>query len=197
MRHRRGITLIEILIVVTLLGIAGALVIPSMAQVGVLRIQSALRTVVSDLTYAQSDAMAAQSRRAVIFGVVLVQDPNTLVWNPSPTNQEGYTVFAPPPGAAAIDINLDWLPDPENPGRPFTRDLTGPNFGGATIQSADFNGNPILYFDELGGPVQNLTDDDPGAGGRVRLVSPEFTYDINVEPYTGRITVVRVAVAGP
>jgi prepilin-type N-terminal cleavage/methylation domain-containing protein len=196
MRMRRGITLIEILIVVTLLGIAGALVIPSMAQVGVLRIQSALRTIVSDLTFAQSDALAAQARRVIVFGVVMQQDPGTGVWNPVNTNR-GYTVFSPPPGAAAVDMNNDWMPDPDNPGRPFTRDLSDPMFGGAAIQSANFDGVPSLIFDELGGPVMNLTGDEPGAGGFVRLISPEFTYDVRVEPYTGRVTVVRVAVAGP
>ena len=119
MSLRRGITLIEVLIVVTLLGIAGVLVIPSMSQVGVLRIQSALRTIVSDLTYAQSDAMAAQARRAVVFGVVMDQDVGTGVWQPVLGN--GYSIFAPPPGAAAIDPANDWMPDPETGVRPRAR----------------------------------------------------------------------------
>src|SRR5688572_202575 len=63
----RAYTLVEMLVVVAILGIAGALVIPSMGQAGVLRIHAAVRTLVSDLTFVQTDALAYQQRRAVIF----------------------------------------------------------------------------------------------------------------------------------
>jgi prepilin-type N-terminal cleavage/methylation domain-containing protein len=59
-RARRAYTLVEMLITVVILAIAAALVIPSMGQTGVLRVQGALRMVVSDLTTAQSDAVASK-----------------------------------------------------------------------------------------------------------------------------------------
>ena len=70
MTARRAFTLIELLIVVVLLGIAGMLVVPAMGSVGVLRIQAAVRTLVSDLTFAQGDAIAQQHavNRAVVAG---------------------------------------------------------------------------------------------------------------------------------
>lgn len=195
-RARRGITLIEILIVVTLLGIAGTLVIPAMGQVNVLRIQTSLRTVVADLTFAQSDAMASQARRVIIFGKVAQLDPGTGVWNIVDGN--GYTVFAPPPGAASVTMSSDAMPDPSKNGLiPLSRDFDDTEFGGVTIQNVGFNGADALIFDELGGPVESLTGDNPGSGGSLQIAGPNATYQINVEPFTGRITVVRLAAVTP
>ncbi len=67
---RRGLTLIELLVTVTVLSIAVALVIPSVSQTGVLRVQAAVRTIASDIAAAQTEAMAFQSRRAIYFGAV-------------------------------------------------------------------------------------------------------------------------------
>jgi len=57
-------------VTVVVLGIAGALIIPAMGQVDVLRAQAAVRTLVSDITFAQADAAATQERRAILFGAV-------------------------------------------------------------------------------------------------------------------------------
>jgi len=190
-RPARGITLIEILIVVTLLGIAGTLVIPAMGQVNVLRIQSSLRAVVADLTFAQSDAMASQSRRVVVFGKVAVYDPNTLAW--SIVDGNGYTVFAPPPGASALNPATDYMVDPSKGGlKPLSRDFDDADFGGVTMQNINFNGTSYLIFDELGGPVVSLTSDDPGSGGSLDIAGPNATFRMAVEPYTGRITVTKL-----
>ena len=52
---------------VAILGIAGAIVVPSMLKGGTLGVQAAARTVVADLMYAQNDAIAQQSPRRVVF----------------------------------------------------------------------------------------------------------------------------------
>ena len=70
MRTRSGFTLIEVLIVVTLMGIAASLLIPSMGQTGVLRVQASVRTIVSDIIYIQGESVAYQARRAIWFGKV-------------------------------------------------------------------------------------------------------------------------------
>jgi general secretion pathway protein H len=190
-RPARGITLIEILIVVTLLGIAGTLVIPAMGQVNVLRIQSSLRAVVADLTFAQSDAMASQARRVVVFGKVAVYDPATLSWNIVDGN--GYTVFAPPPGASTLNVATDAMPDPSRGGfEPLSRNFDDDDFGGVTMQNINFNSTSYLIFDELGGPVVSLTSDDPGSGGSLEIAGPNATFRMEVEPYTGRITVTKL-----
>ncbi|MFK7885090.1 MAG: type II secretion system protein, partial [Phycisphaerales bacterium] len=46
--NRTGYTLIEVLIVVVAMGIAGAVVIPSMGGAHVLKVQAAVRSVVAD-----------------------------------------------------------------------------------------------------------------------------------------------------
>ena len=71
---RRAFTLVELLIAVTVMGIAGALVIPSMSQVGALRGQTAVRTIVADITYAQSEALAHQRRYVIVFGQIVESD---------------------------------------------------------------------------------------------------------------------------
>lgn len=66
-RSRGGYTLIELVITLALLGIAGTMVIPAMTQSGVLRTQAAVRTIVADITFLQGDALAYQERRAIWF----------------------------------------------------------------------------------------------------------------------------------
>ena len=63
----RGYTLIEILIVVALLGIASALLIPNMVAGDSLNTQAAVRLIISDLIFAQHDALAHQEYRKVVF----------------------------------------------------------------------------------------------------------------------------------
>ncbi|QKK08326.1 MAG: prepilin-type N-terminal cleavage/methylation domain-containing protein [Planctomycetota bacterium] len=53
---RGAYTLVELLLVILIMGIAGALVIPQTSQAHVLRIHAAVRTLVADISYAQTDA---------------------------------------------------------------------------------------------------------------------------------------------
>lgn len=189
--HARAVTLIEVLIVVVMLGIAGVMVIPSMANVGVLRIQASVRTLVGDVTYIQSEALANQSRYVMAFGRVAQQNEEG-AWEVVEGN--GYTIFAPPPGAASVNVAspVDVLFDPLDHGRPMSRNFNDEQFAGAQIQDVNFNNGALLIFDELGGPVLNLTSDDPGAGGSLRIVGVDSAFEVSIEPFTGRVEVVRV-----
>jgi len=186
------VTLIEVLIVVTIIGIAGAMVIPSMANVGVLRIQAAVRTLVGDITYMQSEALANQSRYVLAFGRVARFNTGTSAWEVVAGN--GYTLFAPPPGAASVDVTstVDLYFDPMDHGRPFSRDFDREEYAGAVIENVDINGGALLIFDELGGPVLALTGDDPGTGGSLRISGSDSAFDVTIEPFTGRVEVARV-----
>ena len=64
---RRSYTLIELLIVVTILGIAATMVVPRVLGKDRLTLQAAVRTLVADLSFAQSDALAQQEYRRVVF----------------------------------------------------------------------------------------------------------------------------------
>jgi len=188
---RRGVTLIEILIVVSILGITGRMVIPAMNSVGVLRIQAAVRTLVSDITFIQSEALANQSRYVMVFGQVATQDTDG-AWTMG--NGNGYTIFAPPPGAAAINITstVDVVFDPSDHGRPLSRNFNDNQFGGATINNAAFDGSVRLIFDELGGPALDLTTDQPSAGGAVEVSGTDSTFRVTVDAFTGRVEVARI-----
>jgi len=169
-----GFTLVELLIVVVLLGIAGAMVIPQMGSVGALRVQGAVRTLVSDLTFAQSDAIAFQQRRAIVFD----------------TTNSKYTLVAVL--GSQIDTTTGALYNAMSGGSRYEVMLGGDTFGGARIASADFGGSATLIFDDMGSPAAAATGDAVGPGGTVRIATNDQAFDILVEPYTGRVTVRRV-----
>ncbi|MGQ0627059.1 MAG: pilus assembly FimT family protein [Phycisphaerales bacterium] len=174
----RAFTLIEMLVVVAVLGIAGALIIPAMGSVGTLRVQAALRTVVSDLTFAQADAIAFQEKRALVFD----------------TEDNSYYVAAVP-GTTINEENI--LYNPAGPANRYRVDLKQNNFAGARISGADFGGKAWIIFDDLGAPITDLDNDTPGPGGMLTLTGSDQTYRIVVEPFTGRVTVRKTAATMP
>lgn len=174
----RAYTLLEILVVVTLLGIAGALVVPAMSETDSLRVQSALRAVVSDLTFAQSDALAYQRRRAVVFDV------------------ENNRYLLLEVNGAELDPENDVMFDPDRPGQRYIVDLNDPRFAGATITAANFDGDGTVIFDEMGGPVQTPTGETPATTGTVGISGSGRQFVVSVEAYTGRVTVNEVSPGG-
>lgn len=173
-RPRRGYTLIEVLLLVVILGIAGALVAPLVTGGDPLRVQSAVRTVIADITFAQSDALAFQQRRAIVF------------------NAETNSYYVAEVNGAEIDPVTDTLYKAEGPGQRYVVSFQRGDFGEAAIASPNFDDDPVLVFDELGGPVRDLVGDAPSAGGSVLITAPQAEFSINVEAYTGRVTVDRI-----
>ena len=176
-RARRGYTLLEILVVVTVMGIAGAMVIPSMDQAGVLRTQGAVRSVVSDIMFAQGDAVAAQQARAVIFD----------------TATNSYRVCAVL--GSTIDIDNDVLFDHYGGGNRYIVDLDQAEFGTTFMTGATFDGTGnVLVFDEMGAPVIAVGESTPSSGGNVTIRGQFHDFDIRVESFTGRITTTRTLI---
>ncbi len=173
MNSRRGFTLLELLAVVAILGIAAAMLIPSMSQTGVLRIQAAVRTVISDITFAQSDAVAFQERRALVFD----------------TDASSYRVVSVP--GSEIDIESNTMFDPTRTGGLYVVNFLDDAFGGARITDVNFDGESTLIFDALGGPVAAADSDEPGSGGTITIVGSDSTFLITVEAFTGRVSVAR------
>jgi type II secretory pathway pseudopilin PulG len=167
----RGYTLVEVLVLVTILGIAGAAVIPSLGQTHVLRVQAAVRSIVADITYAQSDALAFQSGRAIVFDA----DLNSY----SLLEVTGLT----------LDPENDTLYDPQGPGQQYIVSMDDNRFGGAKIQNVDFDGTNELIFDEIGGPVVAPGSDVLSSGGSLEVAGPDTLWRINVAAFSGKVTV--------
>jgi prepilin-type N-terminal cleavage/methylation domain-containing protein len=171
----RGYTLIEVLVVVVILGICGAMVIPSMGSTGVLKVQGAIRQIVSDITFAQADAVAFQEKRAICF------DPST----------SSYSLVQIP--GTTIDLAANTMYDPTRNGNKwqviFPND---PRMGDARITAADFgSGSKNLIFDGLGGLVSDPASNNPGPGGTVKVAGSGASWTITVEAFTGRVTVAQ------
>lgn len=167
-QSRRGYTLIEVLITVTIMGLAAAIVVPNMMKGGTLGVQAGARMIIADLLFAQNEAMAQQSTRRVVFdadnNIYRIQkfDAGSSAWvleyNPSlgmGGNQQNYE----------MDFDED------------------SRFDGIDIVSVDFNGSSTIEFDDLG---------TPSNGGTIRLQFEEHLYEITVAPFTGRVTVEKV-----
>jgi len=186
-----GFTLIELLVTVTVLGIAAALVVPSMNSTNGLRVQAAVRTIISDIAFAQSDAMAYQARRVIQFNKVARQSTGASY---TYVTGNGYTLAEPT--GSVLDLTASAMSDPGRPTAPLSRDFDRSNFGGATISGVNINGGDLLIFDELGGPVTTLTGNDP-ASGTIDVTAVGESFRISIAPYTGLITVARREAASP
>ena len=173
---RRGFTLVEMLVVVIILGIASAVVVPNLGTRNDLNVASAARTVVADLIYSQNRAILGQAKRYVNISTVgqnyaiLTCTPNTtpLTYEQNPTTLQNYiALFGSAAGVGAMQNVL--------------------------LQTPSADGKACLAFDELGQPYSC----DASTGVTALLVNTAtipvkcgtFMLTVYVEPYTGAMSV--------
>ena len=181
----RAYTLIEMLIVVALLGIAGALLIPHLVHQDNLTAQSAVRLLIADLSFAQSDSLANQEYRRVQF---LQEDGYGY----------GYCIVRITDADFDLAFDLataDFISDPlgvvGEPGRYIVDFRTENRFDGVTIIHSHFDGgNEFITYDTLGGTI--MTGNSPGLGGQIKLQVQDVIYQIDVSPFTGKLTVTKL-----
>ena len=169
----RAFTLAEVLTVVTIIGIAGAVVVPQLLNAGSLGVQAATRSVVADILFAQNDAIATQATRRVIFDVT-----NNRYWLTADTSFAMGGTLPNPTNA----LSVTWKDGTGGPN--YLVDFATDNrFQGVAVQNASFGGVPVLEFDALGGPT---------SGGTVDVIFNTTTLRVTVAPFTGRVTVAPV-----
>lgn len=188
-RARRAYTLIELLIVVAILGLAGALLVPVLGDRGDFDTQGAVRRLVADMTFAQSDALANQEHRRLIF----LPDPDA----------QGQFIGWAIVKLRESELGLDYDPDTAN----FVTDPLAPvgsdgryivslkgdeRFGDTVVASVDLDGNTaFVTYDELGGTVTN--GGQPGSGGEIVIRGGTSVYRITVDGVTGKISVADIS----
>ncbi len=182
--QHRGYTLIEILIVVVILGISAAVLIPSLGDAHVLRVQAAVRTVVSDIAFAQTDALSYQQRRAIVFDEA--------------TNSYSVCEVQVTGGGGSPTVVYEPLFVPIGANGRYVQDLTAAGFSGAEIYDVDFGvTDNILIFDELGTPVAGGASTSASSGGTLYVRGSGSNFRIDIAPYTAKISVQRVAAPAP
>lgn len=183
---RRGYTLVEMLVGIGILSIAGMLLIPNLVDRGTFAIQAAARAIVSDIVFAQSDALANQEYRRFQF----IERPD------GEDGYVGYCVlrvspesFYYPYDAGSADYVSDPFGSTGNDGRYIIDFSADDRFQGVLIESVDLDsGLDYTTFDEYGGSVSS-SGGIPGIGGTIDLVSEGSRYRVTVSAFTAKTTV--------
>lgn len=167
---RCGFTLIEILVVVVILGIAAAVIVPHIGSRSDLKATSAARLVMADLIYVQNRSISQQKWHYVQFDAatesykvldVIGATPNVIT---HPVEQSPFVVAIGASGPAPL------------------RDVM--------IDAVSFDGQPVLAFDEMGTPYAHNTATNVTtamSAGTVSLKCKNMLLNIIVEPFTGEL----------
>jgi len=161
-RCEAAFTLVEVLVVVLIIGIAGAVIVPQMTRAGSMQIQAAGRMVIADVLHAQNKAMARAQPIKLTFETtnnryfLADQNDNKLEnsWRMGDAKSSNFIVD-------------------------FSQDS---RFSGVRVTAANFGGGQTVVFDPLGAP---------DLGGTVTLTSSIDTYVVTIAEFTGRVTIAK------
>ena len=163
MTGRQGVTFIELVIVITILGIMAWIAYPKLTPFYEIKLDAAARRLTSDLRYAQSRAIG----RRIVHGVL---------FEPAAGR---YTVFAPNAASPLVD--------PANRARILRVDFnSSAEYKGVAISSATFGTTTGVTFDYFGVP-RDTAGVDLASTGRVVLTYQGASDTIDVTPTTGKV----------
>ncbi len=164
---RHGFTLVEVLMVVIIMGIAGMIIVPQMLNASTLGVQAASRAVVADTLYLQSNAIASQRKRRLVFNVA----------------ENWYGLYDLSDPAKPVMLHAKWVQSKK--GDHLYRIDFGEDsrFEGVSLVSANFGGKNYVDFDGLGSPL---------SGGNVVLMGDGHRYRISIAPFTARVTISKL-----
>ncbi len=130
-KGRCAFTLVEIIVVLVILAIAATVVVPYATGTSSIQASSAARLIMSDLEYAQNQAITTQTPVSVTFSV----SGNSY----TVSNASGTLIHPISKQAYVVDFDT----------------LSG--FGNVSVSEADFGGASNVTFDALGAPDNNGT----------------------------------------
>lgn len=169
MAMRKSFTLIEIIVVIVLIGIAAGIAVGLQANLGGIRVVAAAQKIKEHIRYAQSYALATQQSTVLDF------NPDYETYNVRYEVSAGSWFFLKDP-LTNQDLSVDLAADPKS-----RANLIGSNFNG---------GGKSLLFDRLGEPYAYDSASDTAqalaATGNITLNDNVVIY---VEPVTGMVTV--------
>lgn len=172
-RETAGFTLIELIVIVVIIGIAAMLSVPMFSSAADVQMRTAANMIASDLEYAKSMAITHQQNYSVVF------DPDT----------ESYAV-----GVVNAAGSFEPITHPTNPTAHFRINLAADRrTDQVDIVAVNFDGaaSNAVTFDSLGGPYSGLPDSDmtPLNTGQVSLSAGGFSCTVTVEPVTGYVSI--------
>lgn len=187
--RRGGYTLVELLIVIAVLGLAGALLVPHLVDQPSMTVQAAVRQLIADLSFAQSDALAHQEYRRVHFygdgrGYCLLR--------------VGEGDYAAPFDEDTADYVYDPLATAGEAGHYIIDFTADDRFEGVMITSVNIDGGGEgiggdggdVVYDPLGGTIR--AGGLPGTGGTIVLTADDDDYQLTLSPFTGKLTVQKL-----
>lgn len=163
---RHGFTMIELLIVVAILGIAAAIVVPMASSAGSMQLRAAANMVAADLEYAKSMSISRGQRYAIVF------DKNTETYRI--TDKDGVTISHP------VRIRSPFVVDFRNDGRLSQVDIADVTFDGASAVSFDYLGSPGSGAGSSPPPLNS---------GTITLQAGGVVKSVKVEAVTGYISI--------
>ena len=160
-----GFTLVEIIVVVVILGIAALIAVPMLSSAADMQVRAAANRLAADLDYAKGLAVTHQKNYSVVFY----------------------------PASESYDIRetvSDTIVD--NPVRPGTQYVVNfandSNMSRVNIVSTDLDSDTVT-FDYLGSPYSGAGTTTPLNSGVITLQAEAFSMTVNVEPMTGYVTI--------
>jgi len=161
--NHKAFTIIEILIVVVLLAIAGMMVVPMMSSAASIQIYSAANMIAADLEYAKSMAISRGQNFSVVFD----------------KTAETYQIK---------DQNRNVIPHPVKKGFNYVIDFRNDRrLNRVDIFDANFDATNEVKFDYLGSPING--NNTALNSGVISLQAAGVTKTIRVEPVTGYISI--------
>ena len=152
-------TLIELMIVIVIIGIAAAMAVPMISSAASFQIRSAANMVAADLEYAKSMAISRGQPYSVVFS----------------SATESYQIQ---------DSASHVISHPVHKGSSYVVDFRNDSrVNDVVIVSANFGGAETVTFDYLGSPQGLLAE------GLVTLQAGGITKIVKVEPVTGFISI--------